>query len=161
MSDWRSLPVLPDEPTQYVQQTSRDRGTASDTTFPLSGNGNRDFNNFICASADAQLGPMQITPFHFDRAECEEDYVRGAVLARFTGSGQLVRTWIGMTSLLFATADDEMFRIYVDDDPTPVIEVPLAEALDGSGRRDLRAAVRRRLAAAARLVLPGRASTTS
>jgi hypothetical protein len=131
MSDWRALPQLGDDPELYVQQTSRDRGT-DDNSLPLSANGNRDFNNFLCASADARMEPLQITPFRFDAAQCEEDYVRGAVLARFEGSGRLARIWIGMSSLLFEPADDELLRIYVDDEPEPLIEVPLVEALDGT-----------------------------
>jgi hypothetical protein len=37
-----------------------------------------------------------------------------------------------MSSLVFEPADAEVLRIYVDDEPEPLIEVPLAEALDGS-----------------------------
>lgn len=127
---WEALPELPTASGRYVQQSSRDRGT-DDASFPLSGAGNRDFNNFLCASADAQLDPDQITPFHFDQAECEEDYVQGAVLARFEGAGRMVRMWLGMLSLMFGEADDEVLRLYVDDEPTPRVEVLLRDALDG------------------------------
>jgi hypothetical protein len=129
LSDWRSLPVLGDV-HRFVQQTSRDRGT-TDSSFPLSNNGNRDFNNFVCASKDAHMATDQFTPFRFDLPECQEDYVHGAVIGRFEGSGQLVRTWIGMASLLNAPADDEVLRIYVDDEPKPRVEVPLVDALSG------------------------------
>jgi hypothetical protein len=130
LSDFASLPVL--EPgRRYRQQSSYDRST-DDTSFPLSGHGNRDFNNFLCKSADAQLAIDQFAPFHFDEGECEEDYVHGAVLARFEGPGRLVRTWIGMASLLFGPADEEVLRIYVDDEPEPLIEERLADVLDGS-----------------------------
>jgi hypothetical protein len=130
MADFAALPVL-DSGRRYRQQTSRDRGTG-DTSFPLSGFGNRDFNNFVCKSADAELAAEQFAPFAFDQAACEEDYVRGAVLARFEGPGRHVRTWLGMASLMFAPADEEILRIYVDDDPVPRIEQPLGAVLDGS-----------------------------
>jgi hypothetical protein len=133
MSEWRSLPVL-EGTRRYRQQSSHDRasGDTGDTSFPLSGFGNRDFNNFLCASPDAQLGGSQIAPFHFDQPQCDEDYVHGVVLSRFEGSGRLVRTWIGASSLLLAPADDEILRVYVDDDPTPAVEQPLGAVLDGS-----------------------------
>ena len=47
---------------RYVQQSSRDSGT-DDNSFPLSGNGNRDFNNFLCASADAKMSADQIASY--------------------------------------------------------------------------------------------------
>ena len=131
LADLSELPHLPQEHGRYVQQTSRDRGT-SDYTFPLSNYGNRDFNNFVCASADATLGGAQFAPFAFDLPSCPEDYVHGAVLARFEGAGQMVRMWLGMQSLLFDHADAEVLRIYVDDEPTPRVDVPLRAALDGS-----------------------------
>jgi len=131
MGHWESLPELPASTGRYVQQTSRDRGT-DDSSFPLSGKGNRDFNNFRCKSADAQIDADQITPFHFDLPECEEDYVQGVELARFEGAGHMVRMWIGMLSLMFGEADDEVLRLYIDDDPTPRVEVLLRDALDGS-----------------------------
>ncbi len=129
LSDWRDLPVL-DARGRYTQQTSRDRGT-TDATFPLSDHGNRDFNNFVCASKDARMGANQFAPFRFDQPRCQEDYVHGVVLGRFEGPGRLVRTWIGMQSLLSAPADDEVLRVYVDDQPQPRVEVPLARAMDG------------------------------
>jgi hypothetical protein len=130
LSHWRALPELHADPGRYQQQSSHDRGV-HDTSYPLSDNGNRDFNNFICASPDAILATTQITPFEFDLPTCPESYVHGAVLGRFEGSGHLVRTWIGMQSLLLAPADDEVLRVYVDDEPTPRVDVSLAEALDG------------------------------
>jgi hypothetical protein len=129
MSNFASLPEL-DPGRRYRQQTSYDRGT-EDTSFPLSGFGNRDFNNFLCKSANAVLAVDQFAPFEFDEPQCQEDYVRGAVLARFEGPGRHVRTWIGAASLMFAPADDEVFRVYVDGDETPRIEERLADVLDG------------------------------
>jgi hypothetical protein len=43
-----------------------------------------------------------------------------------------VRTSLGMKSLLNGPADNEVLRIYVDDDPIARVDVPLAAALDGS-----------------------------
>ncbi len=137
LSNWKQLPVL-GEVRRYEQQSSydRERETANAAgllaaAFPLAILGNRDFNNFVCASDDAEIGAAQIAPFKYDLDECPEDYVRGAVLSRFEGAGHLVRMWIGMQSLVFAPADDEILRIYVDDDPRPRLEAPLVEVLDG------------------------------
>ena len=153
MSDWKGLPTF-DPGREYRQQSSRDRGT-EDESFPLSGFGNRDFNNFLCKSADAQLAGDQFAPFLFDERECEEDYVQGAVLGRFEGPGRHVRTWIGMASLMFAPADDEILRIYIDDEPVPVVEARLADVLDGTAV-DLRPAVRCRITATVAWYYPTR-----
>jgi hypothetical protein len=129
LGDWRRLPELGDV-HHYTQQTSYDRGT-TDTSYPLSNNGNRDFNNFVCKSDNAEVSATQQTPFKYDLPECPESYVRGVVMSRFEGSGHLVRMWLGMQSLLLGPADKEVLRIYVDDDPRPRVDVPLAEAFDG------------------------------
>ncbi|HKP62713.1 MAG TPA: DUF2961 domain-containing protein [Polyangiales bacterium] len=129
LSSWKSLPLL-GEIQRYTQHSSYDRST-SDFTLPLTDHGNRDFNNFVCASKDAVIAADQMAPFKYDLAECPEDYVHGVVLSRFEGSGRMVRMWLGMQSLLFAPADDEVLRIYVDDDPQPHVDVPLIQALDG------------------------------
>ena len=131
LSDLRSLPELPAAHGRYVQQSSYDRGTR-DTAFPLSDRGNRDFNNFVCASADAVLPNEQFAPFKLDLPSCPESYVHGAVLGRFEGAGRMVRMWLGMQSLIFDRADEEVLRIYVDDDPVPRVDVLLRDALDGS-----------------------------
>jgi hypothetical protein len=131
MSDWQALPRLTHDVRRYEQQSSHDRGS-EDFSFPLSNHGNRDYNNFICASQDAVLPADQFAPFKLDLPQCAEDYVHGVVLGRFEGSGQMVRMWLGMQSLLDGPPDDEILRIYVDDAPEPKIEVPLAAAIDGS-----------------------------
>lgn len=130
MAGWRELPVL-GPVRRYEQQTSRDRGTR-DQTLPLSDYGNRDFNNFVCASEDASIGPNQASPLHFDQPRCAEDYVQGVVLGRFTGEGRLVRIWLGMTSVGINGATTQRLRIYVDDAPEPAVDAPLADVLDGS-----------------------------
>jgi hypothetical protein len=130
LSDWKALPQL-GPVGRFEQQSSRDRG-ARDATLPLSDYGNRDFNNYVCASANASIEPQQASPLHFDEPRCAETYVTGAVLARFHGEGRLVRVWLGMSSILHELADAERLRIYVDDDPTPRIDQPLSAALAGS-----------------------------
>jgi hypothetical protein len=129
LSRWEDLPSL-ERPHGYQQQTSYDRGT-EDHSYPLSNHGNQDFNNFVCKSGNADVAASQITPPEYDLPECAESYVRGVVLARFEGAGHMARMWLGLQSLLFGPADDEVLRIYVDDDPRPRVDVPLVEALDG------------------------------
>jgi hypothetical protein len=131
LSDWRALPSLSDA-RRYEQQSSRDRGMSAELLLPVARAGNTDFNHFTCASADARVDPLQLVPLRFDHDGCSESYVRGVVLGRFEGAGAMVRLWIGMGSLLVAPADDEILRIYVDDDPVPRVETPLAAAMDGS-----------------------------
>jgi hypothetical protein len=130
LSDWRRLPVLGDT-ARYTQQTSHDRGT-SDASFPLSDHGNRDFNNFVCVSADAQLSSNQVAPFKYDLQACPESYVKGAVMSRFEGEGHMLRMWLGAQSLMSGPQGNMVLRIYVDDDPRPRIDVPLAAVLDGT-----------------------------
>jgi hypothetical protein len=131
LSSWTSLPVLGDV-RRHTQQSSHDRSEDDGVfPFPLTAHGNRDFNNFVCASADADLAANQLVPFQFDVPTCPESYVHGAVLSRFEGPGHLVRLWLGMRSLETAPADREVLRIYVDDEPRPRVDVPLVEALDG------------------------------
>ncbi|HKU45029.1 MAG TPA: DUF2961 domain-containing protein [Polyangiales bacterium] len=120
LANWNTLPEL-GLPRRYLQQSSRARDARVD----------RDYNNFVCLGRDAQARPGSLGNFHFDAPACDESYVRGAVLARFEGSGYLVRTWLSALSLTSGPADDEQLRVYVDDDPRPVVDVPLAEALDG------------------------------
>lgn len=130
MSSWGALPDF-GLPRKYLQQSSADRGLGGDLALPLSRRGNRDYNNFICVGRDANLGDSALADFHFDETVCDEPYVRGAVLARFEGTGYLARTFLSARSLAYAAPDDEVLRVYVDDDPRPVVDVPLAEALDG------------------------------
>lgn len=126
LRQWSTLPELGDT-SRYRQQSSYDRGTEGDI-WALSRAGNRDYNNFVCASADANIRP-QLSPFRYDRPTCEESYVRGAVMARFVGAGRHVRSWIAMSSL--RERSGQVLRLYVDDDPVPRVEAPLADVLDG------------------------------
>jgi len=133
LAAWRRLPLLSDG--RYQQQSSHDRSPpdqADSSLEPTFHYGNRDLNNFICKSADAQLGDEHNVPLHFDREACEEDYVRGAVIARYTGSGVLTRFWLTSTTLLWGgTLSRERLRIYVDDNPRPLVQQPLDRVMSG------------------------------
>src|SRR4029077_5007176 len=71
-------------------------------------------------------------PLELDMPKCDEQYVHGVELARFTGAGRMVRMWFGAWALDAAEAKNEILRIYVDDDPKPIVDVLLRSALDGS-----------------------------
>lgn len=129
MSDWARLPVLGSG--IYRQQSSEDRATGETPRVPLWRNGNRDMNNFRCASDDAEPKPGR-DPFVLDQPRCAESYVRGYVMSRFEGSGRLARIWMTAASVRRGAADREVLRIYVDDQPKPLIQVPWSKALDGS-----------------------------
>ncbi len=130
LTDWRRLPTFGEG--RYLQTGSQDREREPPPVALLK-NGNRDMNNFVCASADAIIDQAQVVPFTFDEPTCPEPYVRGAVLARFEGTGRLARLWMTLSSIRGGTAaDEEILRIYVDDAPAPVVEAPLAAILDGS-----------------------------
>lgn len=119
-------------PAVRVRQTSGQRlGGGPPTLTPVAPD-NRDMNNFVCQSADARVAAEQVVPYVFDLPECPERYVRGVVLSRFEGAGELIRFWMTALSLPHFPLDDEMLRIYVDDDPTPRVQVPLAAVVDGS-----------------------------
>ncbi|GAC1593583.1 MAG: hypothetical protein NVS3B20_18490 [Polyangiales bacterium] len=115
----------------YRQQSSHDRGKGDDSGIRLYGNGNRDLNNFVCKGEGADSGHPLI-PLVFDLAQCPERYVKGLVLSRFEGSGQMTRLWLTALSLRVGSAGDQVLRIYVDDATTPLLKVSLAKAPDGS-----------------------------
>jgi Protein of unknown function (DUF2961) len=135
LSDWSLLPVL--ATGHHEQQSSRDRGKTSATEsmlFSLLAYGNRDFNNFVCKSADADTGSGPLIGYQYDSPTCAESYVRGVVLARFEGAGQMTRLWL-TSDLLNAengALRDEVLRIYVDDNPAVAIQVPLKQVLSGT-----------------------------
>ena len=133
LSDWSRLPLLGDG--RYQQQSSHDRNraeSAADALDPVFTHGNRDLNNFVCQSADAELGNTHSPPLLFDAQACAEPYVHGAVIARYEGSGALRRFWLTAGVLLFGGGlTSELLRIYVDDNPRPLIQAPLAQILSG------------------------------
>jgi Protein of unknown function (DUF2961) len=128
LGDWRNLPVPASG--SYAEISSYDRGT-SESSLVLLKNGNRDMNNFVCKSADAEAETLLVPP-SYDLDSCPDDYVRGHVLARVDGPGRLARLELTMLSLRSKPADDEILRIWVDDRRRPLIQVPLASALDGT-----------------------------
>jgi hypothetical protein len=128
LGDWQALPVF--GRGRYVHQTSEDRGSGEKQAQRLWDNGNRDFNNFICRGREADAPPAQV-PYVFDVPECPEGYVRGLMMARFEGSGRLARLWLTAASIRAAAPDAEVLRIYVDDEPTPRLQAPLADLLRG------------------------------
>jgi hypothetical protein len=129
LSGWDGLPVLAQG--RYRQQSSEDRLTGAPVPLPLWRNGNRDMNNFICASDDAEPGRGD-GEFVLDQPRCAESYVQGYVVARFEGSGRLSRIWLTAGSLRTRPADREIFRLYVDDRRAPLLQTPLSRLLDGS-----------------------------
>ncbi len=135
LGDLSRLPAL--RAGMYAQQSSADRGHRSaveETLIPLIVNGNRDLNQFICKSADADLVAPPWLVHRYDLPSCPDAYVRGAVAARFEGSGKLVRFWLTSTAIMLpeTTLADEVLRIYVDDDPVPRVQVPLTEVMSGA-----------------------------
>jgi hypothetical protein len=134
LADWGGLPVLTQ--AKYQQQSSHDRGASAgqvDALLPTFAYGNRDLSNFVCRSSDAELGPPQLLAYHFDQDSCAETYVHGVVLARYEGSGSLLRFWMTASVLVNSGAfGGEMFRIYVDDEPRPLVQVPLEQVRSGA-----------------------------
>ena len=131
MSDWSRLPLFSDG--LYQQQSSRDRNAPEGPKLdPMFIKGNRDLNNFLCKSAETELGDTHNPAQIFDAQTCAESYVRGAVIARYEGSGALRRLWLTSTILLFGGAlTTEMLRVYVDDNPRPLIQLPLSQVMSG------------------------------
>jgi hypothetical protein len=134
LADWAGLPVLTQ--AKYQQQSSHDRGPSTgqaDALFPTFAWGNRDLSNFVCKSADAQLGVPQLVAYHFDQDSCPEAYVHGVVLAKYEGSGSLLRFWMTASALVNNGAfAGEMLRVYVDDEPRPLVQVPLERVRSGA-----------------------------
>jgi hypothetical protein len=131
LGDWKRLPVLGDG--IYLQMSSAElRDLPQYDIFPLLAERNRDMNNFLCASPDAERGMPELVPVTPELASCPEAYVRGLVMARFEGSGRLTRVWLTSLSLALHLPGREVLRIYLDDEPEPLLQVPLARALDGS-----------------------------
>lgn len=131
MLDWGSLPVPSMERPRRASSVERP-GTEPIEGFAIIAHGNRDMNNFVCASADAIARGPEVIPRRLDLPACPEDWVRGFVMARFEGSGRLSRVWLTALSARAAPVDEEVLRVYVDDERAPAVQVPLAAAMDGS-----------------------------
>jgi hypothetical protein len=133
LSNWSRLPVFGTGESEEQSSQDRDNLSASEAgLIALNAYGNRDYSNFLCRSANADVGPSQIPAYKYDTAECPESYVRGAVIARFEGSGRVTRFWLTANALSDgATFKNEMLRVYVDDNPRAAIQVPLVQVLNG------------------------------
>jgi hypothetical protein len=129
--DWRAAAALGDAPLFRAASDERDGGPGGGDVTLLD-RGNRDANNFLCASEDAELSAAPLIAIHTDLPRCPDDHVRGFVLGRFEGSGRLVRLWMTTLRLLFIGAGPELLRVYVDDEPAPLVEVRLDDALSGA-----------------------------
>ncbi len=131
LTDLRGLAVFGQD--RYFQTGSWDRETGATPPASFVDRGNRDMNHFACKGAEGSVSEGQIVPPIYDIDICPEAYVRGVALARIEGSGRLARLWLTASSLRHgAVANDEIFRIWVDDDPNPVVEEPLSAIIDGS-----------------------------
>ena len=130
LAGWAELPGLGDG--TYVHHSSAELEPSDGAILLISG-GNRDFNNFVCASADASKEEPDLVPHVYELDACPEDYVQGFVMARFEGEGVLSRLWLALGSQATGgEAGDAVVRLYVDDDPQRVFEFPYAGMLDGS-----------------------------
>jgi len=124
LAAWTDLPTF--RPGRYLQITSTDRETM---LFPPVPPGNRDNNNYVCRGQEAVVAADPNGPISVDFPTCPETYVKGLVAARVEGSGRLSRIWLGDLDLTAGGAvEDAVIRIYVDDDPTPYIEVTFGDA---------------------------------
>jgi hypothetical protein len=130
LADFDRLPVF--DRGVYVQQSSAERVPFSKVDrASLRAQGNRDMNNFVCVSDQAERVEQRGTPIVSDLERCPESYVRGYVLSRFEGSGRLARLWITTSNAFNLFNRDELLRVYVDEGPRPFIQVPLIDALYG------------------------------
>ncbi|MBI2388358.1 MAG: DUF2961 domain-containing protein [Deltaproteobacteria bacterium] len=129
LSAWRAMPE-PRRDRVYRQQSSVDRGKGGGG-LRIFERGNKDLNNWICAAPDAELG-KGLAPHAFDQPTCAEPWVKGAVAARFTGSGTMVRFWMTTLAMRLSPADDEVLRVYVDDEREPLVEAKVSAIADGS-----------------------------
>lgn len=134
LADLGSLPSLGE--AVFEQQSSEERPGGDPVDSPLLERGNRDMNHFVCRGAEADIRVPNLVDFRFDEERCAEPYVHGVVLARFEGSGAMVRFWSTLVSIRHSAPDRERFLVWVDDEPEPLIDVPLT-ALLGEGADEI------------------------
>lgn len=130
LADLAGLPIPSGD--RLAQAASDDRGGGPPYVSTLFDRGNRDTNYFVCLGQGSDVREPNLEPIRYDLPACPETYVRGAVLARFEGSGAMVRLWATLFSARSTPPVRERLRIYVDDEPTPVVDVSLAAAMDGT-----------------------------
>lgn len=110
--------------------SSVDRGGGG-VVPPLLARGNRDMNHFVCRAREGDVREPNLVELVFDEPDqCPEAYARGVVLARFEGPGVMIRFWSTLLSIRGRPPDRERFLVWVDDEPAPVIDVPLRALLD-------------------------------
>lgn len=141
MANLSTLPIFKDN--KYIRFSSHQREDGAEPPggfvekylpdywvlgWPL----NYDSNHFLCRSANAEIAQFIVAPYRFDERICDEDYVKGAMMARFEGSGTLTRFWMTQLSAPSGLNANEILRIYKDDDPTPILQVMLKEVYNGS-----------------------------
>lgn len=133
LSRWSLLPVF--AAATLHEQNAQDRGNASREEIALFASlddGNRDLSNFICKGAQSTVSTGTIA-YLYDEAACREEYVRGVEMARFEGSGRMVRLWMTVTSIEPGLQlSGEWVRIYVDDNPRPITQLRLDQLVAGA-----------------------------
>jgi hypothetical protein len=133
LAQWNKLPVF--AAGVLREQNAQDRGTGTRdemALWPALTDGNRDLSNFICRGAQATVSVGTIA-YLYDEPSCAEDYVRGVEMARFTGSGRMVRLWMTATGVTPGVeVRDEWLRIYVDDNPRPIAQLRVDQLLGGA-----------------------------
>ncbi len=130
LADLGALPIPTAE--RLAQVGSEDRNGGPPYVSSLFERGNRDMSHFVCLGELSDVREPNVLPFRYDLPACPEPYVRGAVIARFEGTGALVRLWATFVSARGGPLDRERLRIYVDDETDPVIDVSVRAAMDGT-----------------------------
>lgn len=126
--EWDRLPVFREG--LYRQQSSAESPNLKSGDYRhASVDGNRDMNNFLCVSANAEYRGQGRFPVTVKLPSCPEDYLRGFVISRFVGSGKFVRLWMTTSSLFKLQYSDEILRFYVDEGRAPIIQLPLIDAI--------------------------------
>lgn len=133
LAQWNQLPVF--AAGVLREQNAQDRGTSTReevALWPTLADGNRDVSNFICRGAEATVSSGTIA-YLYDESTCPEPYVRGVEMARFRGSGRMVRLWMTATGVTPGVqVQDEWLRIYVDDNPRPIVQLRADQVLGGA-----------------------------
>jgi hypothetical protein len=112
MRSWAAMPTLRDG--VYVHHGSRELEPA-DGTIALLANGNRDMNNFVCASADASKADPDLVPHAYELA--------GAALGSFSGPFNFLEgdptIRIDGRDTVLGTGTEELFdgAFYFDEGP--------------------------------------------
>ena len=142
MTHLESLPVFKDR--SYFQASSSQR---PNETQPVLGKleqfftqgmpwffgwpENYDANHFQCRPAKLIAINSPSLPHRYDHSSCEEDYIQGAVLARWEGSGIMTRMWLTQITRLIGLVPTGTIRLYIDNRTTPDFQMELLEMYQG------------------------------